>query len=161
MKHISKDLETIQKQNADLISQLPLRRDREHEERRKEKWVKNDRQSSAQDHEETIEGNSRHERDMETPNVNDEVKDLKLKYAEMARQMAQGGEHRSIVDDLMQNANFPFIDRVMRFPLPERFKVQHINRYDGDGNPTDHMENFRAHLILHTLQMKLRAKLSL
>jgi hypothetical protein len=38
---------------------------------------------------------------MEIPNVDDEVKDLKLKYAKMARQMAQGGEHLSIVDDLM------------------------------------------------------------
>ena len=49
----------------------------------------------------------------------------------------------------MQNANFPFIDRVMRFPPLERFKVPHINRYDGDGNPTNHMENFQAHLVLH------------
>ena len=93
MKRISKDLETIQKQNADLISWLPLRRDREHEERRKEKRVKDDRQSFARDHEETVEGNSRHERNMETPNVHDEVKDLKLKYAEMAQQMAQGREN--------------------------------------------------------------------
>jgi hypothetical protein len=38
---------------------------------------------------------------MEIPNVDDEVKDLKLKYAKMARQMAQGGEDLSIVDDLM------------------------------------------------------------
>jgi hypothetical protein len=101
MKRISKDLETIQKQNADLISRLPLRRDWEHEEKRKEKHVKDDWQSSTQDHEETVEGSSKHERDREIPNVDDEVKDLKLKYAKMARQMAQGGEHLSIVDDLM------------------------------------------------------------
>ena len=58
-----------------------------------------------------------------------------MKYAGMARQMAQGrGEDRSIMDDLMQNTNLPFTNRVMRFPLPEKFKVTHIDIYDGNGD---------------------------
>ena len=89
------------------------------------------------------------DKELETPDVDDEVKDLKLKYVEMARLMAQGGGgDRSIMDNLMQNTSLPFTDRVMKFPLPEKFKVPHIDIYDVEGNPTDHTENFRAHLIL-------------
>ncbi|XP_059455000.1 uncharacterized protein LOC132185215 [Corylus avellana] len=37
----------------------------------------------------------------------------------------------------------------MRFPLPEKFKVRHVDKYDGSGDPTDHMKSFQAHLALH------------
>jgi hypothetical protein len=57
--------------------------------------------------------------------------------------MAQGGGgDQSIMDNLMQNISPPFIDWVMKFPLLEKFKFSHIDRYDGEGNPIDHIENF-------------------
>lgn len=149
MKRMSKDMETLQKQNTDLISRLSLRRDREREERRKEKRGEDEQQSSSRDHEEIVEGGSSHGKDQEPPNVDEEVKDLKLQYEEMAWQMAQGGEDRSIVGNLLQNTNLPFIDRVIRFPLLEKFKVPNIDRYDRDDDLADHMESFRAHLVLH------------
>jgi hypothetical protein len=53
------------------------------------------------------------------------------------------------VDNLLQNTNLSFIDRMMRLPLPKKFKVPHIERYSGDGDLTDNMESYRAHLVLH------------
>lgn len=85
---MSKTMEIIKKQNANLISWHPIRREREREERHKEKDGENDQESSALDHEITVQGSSIHATTKETHNVDDEVKDLKLKYAEMARQMA-------------------------------------------------------------------------
>ena len=59
------------------------------------------------------------------------------------------GEGRSIAENLMSNTNLPFIDRVMRFFFLDKFKVPQVDRYDGSGDPSDHIEGFRAHLILH------------
>ena len=47
---------------------------------------------------------------------------MKEKYAKMAL-LIENGEDLSIVEDLMLNTNLPFTDRVMRFPLPDKFKV--------------------------------------
>ncbi|XP_059446479.1 uncharacterized protein LOC132178030 [Corylus avellana] len=63
--------------------------------------------------------------------------------------LIENGENRSVTKDLMQYINLPFIDRLMRFPLPDKFKVPRVDKYDGSGDPSDHMESFRAHIILH------------
>ena len=63
--------------------------------------------------------------------------------------LMENGEGRSIAENLMSNTNLPFTDRALRFPLPDKFKVPWIDRYDGSGDPSNHMESFRAHLILH------------
>lgn len=56
---------------------------------------------------------------------------------------------RSVVDSLLYNTNLPFTDRVMLFPLPEKFKVSHIKNYSGSEDPTEHIETFRSYLVLH------------
>ncbi|XP_059436624.1 uncharacterized protein LOC132169640 [Corylus avellana] len=61
----------------------------------------------------------------------------------------ENGENYSATEDLMQYTNLPFTDRVMRFPMPGNFKVPRVGEYDGSGDPSDHMESFRAHIILH------------
>jgi hypothetical protein len=43
-------------------------------------------------------------------------------------------EGRSTAEDLMSNTNLPFTDRVMRFPLPNKFKAPQVDRYDGSGD---------------------------
>jgi hypothetical protein len=63
--------------------------------------------------------------------------------------LIENKETLSVTEDLMQHTNLPFTDRVMRYPLPNRFKVPRVDKYDGSGDPTDHMESFRAHIILH------------
>ncbi|XP_059436586.1 uncharacterized protein LOC132169590 [Corylus avellana] len=63
--------------------------------------------------------------------------------------LIENGENWSSTEDLMQHTNFPFTDRVMRFPMPSSFKVPRISEYDGSGDLFDHIESFRAHIILH------------
>lgn len=43
----------------------------------------------------------------------------------------------------------PFTRRVVDYCLPEKLKVPHILSYIGDGDPLDHLENFRVHIDLH------------
>ncbi|XP_059446340.1 uncharacterized protein LOC132177880 [Corylus avellana] len=61
----------------------------------------------------------------------------------------ENGENWSATEDLMQHTNLPFTDQVMRFLMPGSFKVPQIGEYEGSGDRSDHMESFRAHIILH------------
>jgi hypothetical protein len=79
--------------------------------------------------------------------VNVEVEDLKRKYADMAHQIA-GDEVKSIARELLEDTYLPFSNRVMVFPIPDKFKMPHVDKYNGSGDPTEHVENFHAHLIL-------------
>jgi len=54
-----------------------------------------------------------------------------------------------VVDKLLRGTNSPFTKRVADYRLPEKLKVPHILSYTGDGDPINHLENFRAHLDLH------------
>jgi len=54
-----------------------------------------------------------------------------------------------VVDKLLFGIGSPFTRRVANYQLPEKFKIPHILSYAGDGDPFDHLENFRAHLDLH------------
>lgn len=38
----------------------------------------------------------------------------------------------------------------MAVPLPTKFKVPQINLYDGSKDPIDYLENFKAHMTLHS-----------
>jgi hypothetical protein len=97
-------------------------------------------------------------KESETPNFDNEVRDLKMKYAGMARQIAQGrGEDQSIMDDLMQNMNLPFINRVMRFPLPGSLK-SHTSTYMTRMEIRQRFELTLSSMILST---RFHAELSL
>ncbi|XP_041027035.1 uncharacterized protein LOC121267253 [Juglans microcarpa x Juglans regia] len=37
----------------------------------------------------------------------------------------------------------------MAVPLPPKFKIPHIEAYDGSKDPLEHLETFKAHMILH------------
>ena len=54
-----------------------------------------------------------------------------------------------VVEDLMQNTNFPFINWVMRFPLPEKFKVPMCRQIWWEWRSDWSYGGFQAHLILH------------
>lgn len=54
-----------------------------------------------------------------------------------------------MVEDLLQNSNLPFTDRMMKFHLPEKFNVPHVQMYNGAQDPTKHFEAYQAHLKLH------------
>jgi hypothetical protein len=79
--------------------------------------------------------------------VDQDVKDLKEKYNKMVFFM-ENGEGQSMAKHLMTKTTLPFTDRVMRFPLPDKFKDPRVDKYDGRVDPSDHVEGFRAHLEL-------------
>jgi hypothetical protein len=54
-----------------------------------------------------------------------------------------------VVDKLLRDINSPITRRVADYRLPKKFKVPQILSYAGDGDPLDHLENFRAYLDLH------------
>jgi len=81
--------------------------------------------------------------------------DLSRFIAELERrcthmEMERNGKSRSVVvDKFLRGTDSPFTRRVADYRLPEKFKVPQILSYAGDGDPLDHLENFRAHLDLH------------
>jgi hypothetical protein len=89
--------------------------------------------------------------------VNAEVKDLKRKYADMAHQIA-GDEVKSTARELLEDTYLPFSNRVMAFSMPDKFKMPHVDKYNGSGDLTEHVENFRAHLILHGTPNKIACR---
>ena len=80
--------------------------------------------------------------------VNAKVEDLKRKYADMARQITED-EVKSTARKLLEDTHLPFSDRVMAFPILDKFKMPCVDKYDGRGDPIKYVENIRAHLILH------------
>jgi hypothetical protein len=76
------------------------------------------------------------------------VEDLKRKYEEMTRRMA-GEDGKSVAGELMENTNLPFTYQVMSFPLLDKFKMPQVDKYDGSGDPAEHVQSLRAHFILH------------
>jgi hypothetical protein len=76
------------------------------------------------------------------------IAELERRYTYM--EMERKDKSRSIiVDKLLMDTDSPFTRRVANYRLPEKFKVPQILSYTGDGDPLDHLENFRAHLDLH------------
>jgi len=54
-----------------------------------------------------------------------------------------------VVDKFLMGTDSPFTRWVADYRLPEKFKVPQILSYVGDGDPLDHLENFRVHLDLN------------
>jgi hypothetical protein len=76
------------------------------------------------------------------------MKDFQEKYKEMVLFMEKG-EGQSTAEHLMAKTTLPFTSRVLNFPLPDKFKDPWVDKYDESGDPSDHVEGFRAHLALH------------
>ena len=54
------------------------------------------------------------------------------------------GRVSSDLDDLVNRTDSQFITVVNSFPLPHKFRMPHINRYDGVKDPLDHLETFKT-----------------
>jgi hypothetical protein len=80
--------------------------------------------------------------------VEQDIKDFQEKYKEMVLFM-ENGEGQSTAEHLMAKTTLPFTNRVLNFPLPNKFKDPRVDKYDGSGDPSDHIEGFRAHLALY------------
>jgi hypothetical protein len=76
------------------------------------------------------------------------MKDLEDKYSRILCQME--GEHPELtVWDMLEDESLPFTERVKAYPMPEKFKMLQIEKYDGSEDPQDHLKAFRELLILH------------
>ena len=54
------------------------------------------------------------------------------------------GRVSSDLDDLINCTNSPFTAVVNSFPLPHKFRMPHIDSYDGVKDPLDHLETFKT-----------------
>ena len=68
-------------------------------------------------------------------NMNAEMEDLKKKYADMSYWI-DGEDAKSVAQELLEDTHLNFTDRVMAFPMPNKFKVPHIDKYDEDEDST-------------------------
>ena len=58
------------------------------------------------------------------------------------------GQVSSDLDDLVNRTDSPFIAAVNFFPLPHKFRMPHIDSYNGVKDPLDHLETFKTLMYL-------------
>jgi hypothetical protein len=76
------------------------------------------------------------------------MKDLEDKYSRILRQI-NGEDPKLMAWDMLEDENLPFVERVKAYPMPDKFKMPRIKKYDKGGDPQAHLEAFREHIILH------------
>ena len=54
------------------------------------------------------------------------------------------GRVSSDLDDLVNRIDSSFTATINFFPLPHKFRMPHIDRYDGVKDPLDHLETFKT-----------------
>ena len=58
------------------------------------------------------------------------------------------GQVSSDLDDLINRTNSLFTTVINSFPLPHKFRMPHIDNYDGVKDPLDHLETFKTMMHL-------------
>ncbi|XP_058217315.1 uncharacterized protein LOC131328385 [Rhododendron vialii] len=53
------------------------------------------------------------------------------------------------VASLVQKTDLPFIIAVMAYSLPSKFKLRTFEPFDSTGDPLDHLETYKAFMLLH------------
>jgi ribonuclease HI len=76
------------------------------------------------------------------------MKDLEDKYTRMLRRM-EGEDPKLMAWDMLEDESLPFTEHVKAYPMPDKFKMPRIEKYNGSGDPQDHLEAFREHITLH------------
>ena len=64
--------------------------------------------------------------------------------------MADGRDRRPARDRVCTETESPFSRRILRFPVPRRFKQPHLESYDGKESPIDHIRTYKAQMALVT-----------
>jgi hypothetical protein len=89
------------------------------------------------------------------------MKDLEAKYDQKDWDMVQKMPGKqSVGDDVFRETSLPFMGRVMNFPLPYKFKVPYMTLFDGNRDPKQNLETYRAHIILHETPDKIAYRVS-
>ena len=61
------------------------------------------------------------------------------------------GRVSSDLDNLVNRTDSPFTAAVNSFPLPHKFRMPHIDSYDGVKDPLDHLETFKTLMHLQSV----------
>ena len=80
--------------------------------------------------------------DVTPPPVFAEIQAMKEQIEVMMN--ALKGRVSSDLDDLVNRTDFPFTAAVNSFPFTHKFRMPHIDSYDGVMNPLDHLETFKT-----------------
>ena len=62
------------------------------------------------------------------------------------------------MDALVQQTESPFTAGVLHFPLPTKFKMPHIETFDGTKDPIDHLNTYKNQMELHGYQDPIRCR---
>ena len=62
------------------------------------------------------------------------------------------------MDALVQQTESPFTARVLHFPLPAKFKMPHIETFDGTKDHVDHLNTYKNQIELHGYQDPVRCR---
>jgi hypothetical protein len=60
--------------------------------------------------------------------------------------------------DMLDDENLPFSKRVRAYTMLDKFKMPHVEKFDGGGDPKAHLEAFREHIILHGTPDKIACR---
>ena len=52
------------------------------------------------------------------------------------------------LNDLVHRTDSPFTKAVTSFPLPSKFRMPHLETFDGSKDPLDHLESFKTMMCL-------------
>ena len=59
------------------------------------------------------------------------------------------GRAPDTVDTLVQQTESPFTAEVLRYPLPEKFRMPQVETFDGVKDPVDHLNTYKNQMELH------------
>jgi hypothetical protein len=122
------------------------RREKEASRRSREKRGEGERSHRSKRHREK----SQHEGTQGTRQSHQQakMKDLEDKYTRMLRRM-DGEDPKLMAWDMLEDESLLFTGRVKAYPMPDKFKMPRIEKYDGNGDPQEHLGAFREHIVLH------------
>ena len=68
------------------------------------------------------------------------------------------GRAQDTMDTLVQQTESPFIARVLRYPLPAKFRMPQVEAFDGIKDPVDHLNIYKNQMELHGYQDPVRCR---
>ena len=81
---------------------------------------------------------------------------MKKQMGDMKNSLKAKAAHN--LDNLVQQANSPFIPRIANFPLPSRFKVPPLENFDGTKDSFDYLEAFKTIMQLQAVPEEIMCR---
>uniref|UniRef100_A0A2N9EPX2 Uncharacterized protein n=1 Tax=Fagus sylvatica TaxID=28930 RepID=A0A2N9EPX2_FAGSY len=117
----------------------------------KERGDAESRQEQQQEHRQEQEDETRGENtripfEESTAKWEHEIKAMKAQLGEMKDEF-KGRATRNL-DTLVHRTDSPFMEKVISFPLPSKFRMPSLENFDGTKDPLDHLESFKTMMCL-------------